>query len=147
MSLKRWLENSWIIRIEPSRSSLRNLMRIARREVEDGSLEGISPDGRFEHAYAAVRALGEAALHAAGYTAHKGARKHEIVIESLKHTLGSACSQDVEYLDRCRRLRNRSVYDRAGVVSRETGDELLESAKKLCADVQGWLQRHHSGLI
>ena len=147
MSLQQWLDNSWISSVKPSAQVISDLSAIANREIADASLEGISPDGRFNHAYNAVRSLCEAALCATGYAVPRGGRKHERVLESLKFTLGGQWADDVDFLDRCRRWRHQTIYERPGVVQKQDADDLLEVAIKLNTQVREWLQNHHADLI
>jgi len=143
MSLEQWLDNAWVMRIEPSARSISDSLAIARREVADASLQGMSADGRFDHAYDAIRGLCEAALHAAGFAVPKGARKHERLIESLKFTLQGRWLQDADFLDRCRRRRHQTMYERIGVVQQRDADELLATASNLHRDVRKWLRARH----
>ncbi len=146
MSLQQWLHNSWIALTQPSAARTADLLAIANRELADASLAGISPDGRFDHAYAAVRALCELALQACGYGVPKGTRQHERIIESLKLTLDGEWSQEADYFDRCRRWRHQSLYDRSGVAQQRDADELLSKAKDLLNAIEAWLRQTHPEL-
>ncbi len=77
MSLPQWLANSWIRKTARSAEHVGDLLAIADRQIADAGLAGISADGRFTHAYDAVRTLCEIALHAAGFGVPKGERQHE----------------------------------------------------------------------
>lgn len=145
--MQQWLDNSWIRRIEPTSRDVADLLAVAQREIADGSLRGMSADGTFDHAYAAVRALCQAALHASGFAVSKGSRSHERLIESLKFTLDEEWSAEIDHLDRCRRMRHQALYDRAGVVRQTDAAELLEVAQRLQGAVHQWLERHHSHLL
>ena len=147
MSLEQWQENGWIRRVEASASDLANLIGVARREVADASLADISADGRFDHAYGAVRALCQVALLASGYSTTKGTREHERTIESIKFTIDGQWTERADYLDRCRRIRHQSLYDRAGVVQIRDADKLLETAQSLLGAIDDWLRRDHPGLL
>lgn len=147
MTLEQWLSNSWLIGIEANAHETQNLLAIAEREIADASIEQISDDGRFTHAYSAVRALCEVALFASGYSIPKGQRQHERLIASLKFTLGESWSEDVDYFDRCRRLRHKSLYDGTGMASPADARELLQSARKLLTAVRSWLIEHHPRLL
>lgn len=147
MSLQQWLANSWIRSLEPSRQEISNLLRIAEREIADASLEKISADGRFDHAYNAVRTLGEAALHASGYTVPRDARKHERTIESLKLTLDAEWVEEADYFDQCRRRRHQSLYERSGLTQARDADDLRRRAERLLTAVREWLQREHPQLM
>ncbi len=147
MSLQQWLDNSWIRKTERSAEQIDELLAIASRQIADASLEGISADGRFNHAYDAVRVLCELALHAAGYSVPKGGRQHERSIESLKFTLGNQWATEADYFDRCRRRRHESMYDRSGVTQAGDADELLARARELHEAVNTWLRLHHPDLV
>lgn len=147
MNLQQWLENSWIRRTEPSREEVANLLDVAHRDIGDASLQGLSPDGRFAHAYNAVRSLCEVGLHACGYCVPKGGRQHERVIESLRYTLGDEWAERTDFFDRCRRWRHQSMYERIGVVQQRDADDLLGAAKTLEIAVRDWLEQNHPDLI
>jgi hypothetical protein len=147
MSLQQWLDNSWITRIKPSSEEVVSLLEIARREIGDGSVEGLSPDGRFTHAYNAARILCEVALNAEGYNVPKGSREHERTIESLRFTLGGDLGVQVDYFDRCRRQRHQSLYERSGVSREKDANDLLDAARKLDVAVREWLNRQHPDLV
>jgi hypothetical protein len=147
MSLEQWLENSWIRPTERSAEEVANLLSVAQREIADASLPGISADGGFEHSYAAVQALCQLALHAAGYEVPKGENKHQRTIEALRFTLGGEWAGEVDYFDHCRRMRHQLMYDRAGIAQQADVDELLDAAKRLYAVVKEWLKFDHSDLM
>ena len=147
MSLKQWLDNSWVQRTTPSAQEVADLLALAERDIADASLEGMSPDGQLGHAYDAIRSLCQCALHADGYSVPKGTRQHERIIGSLKFTLAGDWAQETDYLDRCRRRRNQTMYDRSGETQPKDADELLDTARRLQAAVQAWLQRNHGDLI
>jgi len=147
MSLQQWLDNSWINKTDRSGQEVSNLLDIAERQIADASLPGMSADGRFAHAYEAVRCLCELALHATGYTVLKGMRQHERVIESLKFTLQGEWTETADFFDRCRRFRHQVQYERSGVVQHQDADELLAVAEKLHDAVQEWLQQRHPDLL
>ncbi len=147
MTLEQWLDNSWIRRSAPSRSDLKGLLDIADRDITDASLDGISSDGRFNHAYNAVRALCQAALLASGFVVPKGGRQHERVIESLRFTLGSDWSKDSDYFDQCRRMRHKSSYEGTGIAQDTDADELLAAAKRLRESLDVWLATRHPDLV
>jgi len=147
MSLEQWVVNSWLRKVKPSTYHLANLLAIANRELSDGALDGMSIDGRFTHAYDAVRALAEAALHASGHEVPKGQQHHERIIESLRLTLPQDAAGDVDYFDRCRRMRHRTVYERMGMLQQRDAVELLEAARALREKVRDWLMSNYPELL
>ncbi len=147
MTLQQWRDNGWIAEVDRSRVEVANLLGIAQREIADGSLEGMSADGVFDHAYGAVRTLCQVALHACGYSVPKGTDQHLRTIESLKFTLGGEWVEAADHYDRCRRMRHQSLYDRSGVVRAKDAFDLLASAKALADTVRQWLSKNHPDLV
>jgi hypothetical protein len=145
MSLEQWERNAWVKRVTPSLREVFDLIEIAEREIGDGSLAGISPDGRFDRAYDAIRCLADAALHASGYEVRKGERKHERDIQSLMFTV-QCPSGTVDFFDQARRRRHQSIYERSGVAQQRDADDLLAEAKRLLQQVRDWLEREHPNL-
>lgn len=146
MSLQQWVENAWATETKPTARGVSDFLAIADREIADASLEGMSPDGRFDHAYEAVRNLCEVMVYAGGYVLNRE-RKHERTILSLKFTLAGKAAERIDYLDRCRRLRHTTHYERANVITVSEADKLLETAEWLRGRVQAWLQDKCPGLI
>ena len=87
MSLRQWHEYGWLRKVSPTAHMVHSLFATADREIADGSLSGISADGRFGHAYNAVRVLAELALHVSGNRLDKSGGGHERALESLEHTI------------------------------------------------------------
>ncbi len=147
MSLTLWRDNHWIIDVERSAEHVADLLALAEREIGDAALSGISADGRFNHAYEAIRALCEAALLASGFATAKGSRQHERAIESLKFTIDGEWTTAVDFLDRCRRIRNQTIDERAGVVQAADADRLLDHARRLATALADWLGREHADRV
>lgn len=147
MSLQQWHENGWIRQTKRSGVEVSNQLQLAQREIADGSGADISSDGRFLHAYSAVRTLCQVALHAAGYAVAKGESGHQRAIESLKFTLGGKWNDEADHFDQCRRMRHRLAYDCSGLVQQRDADELLAAAQKLQGDVVQWLHKNHADLV
>ena len=147
MSLNQWHENTWIQEVVPSKSGLQNMLNIADREISDAKLPQISVDGKFAHSYDALRSLCEAALYASGFIVPKGGRKHERSIQSLEFTLDGSFSEQIDYFDRCRRLRHKTVYERTGVIGQGEADILLKRTESLKQGLLEWLEKYHSKLL
>lgn len=86
MSLKSWLEWGWVTRHSTGAREIRDLLRIADRDIED-SQKGLSSDWQMNIAYNAVLALATAALAAEGYRVARESH-HYRAIESLEYTIG-----------------------------------------------------------
>ncbi len=147
MTLHEWRDNGWIREIESSKQEVIDFLSIAERELTDASVQALSVDSRFGHAYAAVRILCQVALQATGFAVPKGGREHERVLESLRFTLGGEWSKDADYFDQCRRMRHKSQYERSGVARESDATELLDAAKRLQVGLMTWLSKNHSALL
>jgi len=63
--------------IEPSALEIRRLTGVARRELGDAAIGGLSPDGSFEHAYVAALTSATILIRAHGERIH-GAEHHRL---------------------------------------------------------------------
>ncbi len=147
MSLEQWYRNGWLQRSEPTIAETQQLFRVVDRSLSDAQAQGLSADGRFQHAYDAALQLCMIPLHAAGFRVRKGEGHHKRGIESLRYTLGDARSGTADHIERCSRQRGQAMYERVGVVSEEDADELLTTAKQLRTDVVAWLKANHPTLV
>jgi hypothetical protein len=145
MSLKEWLANHWLIEQPADPKEVLFLLAIADRELADSRVEGLSADARFNHAYGAALQSAAAALAACGYRAGR-AGYHYRVIDSLRLTVG-VDARMVERLDRARKKRNLSDYERPDVVSRQEADEMQNMAQDVRRLVDKWLGATHPELL
>lgn len=120
-------------------------MAPADRDLAECRQDGLSPDWCLAIAYNAALQCATAALAAAGYRAGREGH-HYRVIASLRHTVGSPAHR-VETLNRFRRQRHTAAYERAGAVSEQDAEGMLQLALALRADVQAWLEREHPDLL
>lgn len=147
MSLGQWLQNGWLQPFDPTVAEIQKLIQVADRGLHDARAQGLSADGRFQHAYDAALQLCMVALKASGYAARKGQGHHKYGIDSLRYTLGDRWSATADHIERCSRLRGQSVYEQVGVVSEKDADNLLQTAGQLRADVIAWLKTSHPSLL
>jgi hypothetical protein len=61
--------------------------------------------------------------------------------------MGESYSAIGVYLDNCRRKRNASEYDAAGMISEKEVEDLLKTVKKFRTDVEAWLGKEYPGLV
>jgi hypothetical protein len=146
MSLEQLHQSGRITPQAATAPELLQLLSIVDREISDASIEAVSSDGRFGHAYNAALALCRIAPRASGYRAMKGGGSHSIEINSLIHTMGKPQQEVMVFLSRCSRSRALEVYDHAGVVGAEDVDDLIATAKQLRNDVLAWLKAEHPNL-
>ena len=120
---------------------------LADRELSDASAKGLSHEGKFEHAYAAARALATIVIRAAGYRVTSGAGGHYHTFVALGTADATTFAEYSTYLDRCRSKRNRMSYLQASVISDAEADELLRIVPEFANQVAAWLKLSHPDLI
>jgi HEPN domain-containing protein len=141
MSLKDWSRNGWLVEHKTSPAEIAELLEIAKRDLADCNVEGLSADWKLNIAYNAALQATTAALAACGYRASRDAH-HYRVIQSLALTVGADPSL-VRQFDAFRKKRNISGYDRAGMVSDQEATEMISLAERIREYVQMWLQSCH----
>ncbi|MBI5723008.1 MAG: HEPN domain-containing protein [Planctomycetes bacterium] len=146
MTLQDWLKSSWLLAHKSSPQEIKGLLSVANRDLADAQVKGISVDACFAHAYNAALQSSLAALAAAGYRVSRGESHHHRAFQSLAYTIG-ADGDLISKLDKCRKKRNVSDYERAGTVSDQEAGEMIKIAKALLAKVEAWLRKEHSTML
>ncbi|MBM3473684.1 MAG: hypothetical protein FJX75_10490 [Armatimonadetes bacterium] len=131
---------------ERRRADVKTLLDVAERELHDGGVEALSLEGRYEHAYSAVRALAEAVMAAEGFRPCGGPGQHEVVFAFLRHVPTARWEGEAEYFDACRQRRHLVVYRRAQAVTETELEDLLAEGKRFLQAVRAWLVAHHAPL-
>jgi len=147
MSLEQWRQNAWLQRSEPNIPEIQQLFAVVDREIADASVEAVSDEGRFEHAYDAALQLCVIPLRSLGYRVPKGESLHKRAIDSLRYTLGESHADTSNCLERYSRTRGRIVYEQIGVVNRQDVEDLLSIAQHLRAEVIEWLRATRPELL
>lgn len=144
MSLSDWANHGWLRPHQTTRDQIADLFQIVERDLHD-SLQDLSSDWQFGIAYNAALKLCSILLYAEGYRPEKNLA-HFRTLQALPLILGSAYSNDADYLDTCRAKRNVAEYDAAGQVSASEAKELRAFAQELRETVQLWLKENHPDL-
>ena len=144
MSLRDWHQNSWLVEHLTSRQEISDLLLIADRDLKDCLSTGLSPEWKLNIAYNAALQLSTAALSACGYRATRDSH-HYRVIQSLAHTI-KADKPLIAQLDKFRKKRNISEYEKIGMVSDQEADEMIALAGKLQQQVQKWIANNYPEL-
>ena len=121
------------------------MLRMADRDLSQCRTPNLSSDWQLNIAYNAALQAAKAALAAAGYRAAREAH-HYRVIHSLAHTI-KADPVLIAQLDKFRKKRNISDYERAGVVSEQEAEEMFVLAKNLRNEAEVWLRSNHPELL
>jgi len=145
MSLDDWLRNDWLKRHTTTQAEIDGLLAIVDRELQDSQVNGVSVDGRFNHAYRAVLTLATVLLYVSGYSPARGQSHHYRTIEAIPRILGDKAKDDAIYLQSCRAKRNAAEYDAANEASETECAELIEFANEFRATVRAWLRKSSVG--
>jgi uncharacterized protein (UPF0332 family) len=145
--LQRWLDAGALRRHRTSRHEITDLLAVAERDLRDARVTALSLDRRFATAYSAVLQLATIVLAASGLrvTAQRG--HHTVTWQALPELMGDDVGDTAVYFDSCRTLRNRSDYDRVGVVSEAEVEELLRETEAFRGQVIDWLSREHPRFV
>ena len=146
MGLKELLEKGDLESRKPSRREIADLLKVVDRDLRDAAVKGLSPDRKFSTAYEAALSLALVVLRAAGYRP-KGAAHHRTAIAALPHVLGESALSRADYLETCRRKRNKATYDRAGEITAAQAGELIADAGLFRMEVLEWLTKNHPSLV
>jgi hypothetical protein len=106
----------------------------------------LSLDRRFATGYACALQLATIVLAASGFRVAAQRGHHVVTWLVLPELMGVGMTETGVYFDSCRTLRNRSDYDRAGVVSAAEVDEVLREAEDFRGRVLEWLAQEHPRL-
>lgn len=145
--LQRWLDSGALRRHRASGQEVADLLDVVERDLGDAQATVISLDRRFATAYSAALTLATVVLAASGYRVAAQRGHHAVTLQALPAIMGDSVRDLAVYLDSCRSLRNRSDYDRVGVVSASDVTELLDETAVFRQQVRGWLSETHPELL
>jgi hypothetical protein len=145
VSLRDWQKNGWLIEHRTSRKEIADLLGMADRDLAQSQTPHLSPDWQLSIAYNAALQVAIAALAAAGYRASREAH-HYRVIQSLAYTI-KADERLITQLDKFRKKRNISDYERAGAVSIQEAKEMFVLARNLRKEAEKCLRSNYPDLL
>jgi hypothetical protein len=128
-------------------AQVRARLELAQRELSDCTVEALSLDGRYQHAYAAARALAEVVMIAEGFRATSGPGQHQVLFEFLRAVPTARWQEQAEYFDSCRQRRHAVAYRAARQITETELAELVEEARGFREAVIAWLREHHPELM
>lgn len=147
-SLEQWKQNDWLVRDESKLPEVTQLFAVADRELHDASVDGLSVDGKFMHAYDAALTLCQIALRACGDRVNRKQHgHHQKTIESLPLAIASSLQATADLIVVASRKRSQALYDRTGVVDARDADELVDTACALRSEVIKWMTATHAELL
>ena len=146
MNFKKWLAEERLRTHKTSKEEIQGLLEIAKRDLNDASVQDLSTDRRFLIAYEGALTMATIPLYCAGYETY-GRGHHWMTFRILPDVMGEIYSDLADYFDQCRTKRNVGTYNRGGQISESDVDELLAEVKSFYEDVIDWLKRNHTNLI
>jgi len=138
------LEKGWLKEHKPATHEIAELPAVADRSLKDCQVAGLSSDGKLDIAHNAALQSAAAALTAAGYRANREAY-HYYLLQSLSLTL-QLDERIIRRLDKLRRKRNISDYERPGLVTEQESQEMVELAIQVRRQVEAWIRNSHPEL-
>ena len=145
--LQSWLEAGALRRHRTTRAEVVDVLAVADRDIADAQVTQLSLDRRFATAYGAALQLATIVLSASGFRVVAQRGHHAVTWQAVPELMGAEVSDTAVYFDSCRALRNRSDYDRAGVVSTTDVEEVIREAQAFRTLVLDWLVSEHRGLV
>jgi hypothetical protein len=135
------------LRREPtSPQEIARFLATADTSLADSALAGLSPAGRFKHAYDAAHALALCALRAHGLRPASVPGHRAIVFQALAMTLGAERTL-WSTLERYHTRGNKSEYEGMSTVSDAEARELTTLARTLRDRLVQWLTANRPALL
>lgn len=129
-----------------SRRELESLRRVIARDLKGATLTQLSADRRFATSYNAVLQTATVAIACAGYRITARTGHHQVTIECIRLIFGSTADSFTDYLETCRRKRNKIDYMNSQIASDSGADEMLNQAKAFLEQVEQWIDTHYPAL-
>ena len=123
------------------------LLKVAERGLTGARVEANPLDIRHNLAYDAARSAAEAVMAAGGYRHGPGSDGHVMIFEFLAALDAGRFEREAQYYNDARRLRNKTQYETADLVSRVTARVILRRTTRFVADVRQSITAHHPELM
>ena len=147
MSWKKLLDQRRVAPEPATREELADLRELAARALDDATLDApLSPDGRFERAYAAARVLATMVVRASGYRVKAAGGAHYTTFLALEAADPGSFARFAAYFNLCREKRNELAYVAPDRVSSEEVVEILREVPAFRDLVERWLRSKHPEL-
>lgn len=146
MSLKKYLKNNNLKTHTSSSEEIKDLFNIIERDIKDAQIGELSDDRKFTTAYNAALQLATIVLHSAGYRS-SGKGHHWITFKVLPDIMGKKIQEKALFFETCRRKRNTTDYDRAGEISAQDTEDLIDNVSEFKNNVLTWLGKNHPALL
>jgi len=141
MTIQTLLDNGSIHPIKASPEEINRIMDIAHRDLtlaEEIITE--SQDWSFSIAYNAVLQACRAYMFYQGYRP-SSAETHKITLDFMQYSVNESMKPTIEYFDRVRKKRHRTVYDEIGLISEKEARQVIQKAKEFISWIEISLKR------
>lgn len=115
-NLENLLYDKKLVPYTPTKKQIEDLLELITRDINDAAIPTLSIDRQFMSLYSASLLLVTIILHLEGYRT-RGEAHHHTTFEAGQVLLPED-SDTIDYFDRCRRLRNKTEYERSGIISK-----------------------------
>jgi len=123
-----------------SKNQIQDCLNLARRDIKTArKILKDDPDWSYNISYNAMLQAARALMFSKGYRA-TGEWQHATTIRFAQITLGDEFESTIEFMDRMRRKRHRSVYDIAGLISTKEATEAIETAENFVNTISEMLR-------
>ncbi|MBL6992172.1 MAG: hypothetical protein ISR65_20475 [Bacteriovoracaceae bacterium] len=146
MTIDNFIKRGALVKEPTSKQEIIDLFKIVDRDYNVSAQEGITYDWQFGIAYNAALKLANILVRASGYRV-KGQGHHMNVISLIPDILGMHKKDDSEYLDTCRRKRNRVEYDCVGGATKADVTEIRGFVNEFKEEVIHWLKDNYSEFL
>ena len=139
MNYSKLIKNNQIKKGKFTRKQVKDCLNIAIRDIDTAKkVIKINNDWGYNIAYNAMLQAARALMFFKGYRAI-GEGQHKTAIQFAEITLGKEFSLILDFLDRMRRRRNKTIYDVAGLISKKEARESIKLAEIFVKDISNIL--------
>jgi uncharacterized protein (UPF0332 family) len=143
MNLKSYIDSQYLVKCPATQDEIRELFRIAERDVRVAEKLKDDHDWQFAIAYNAVLQLSTIPIRASGYRATTKVGHHWVTLTVLPEFLGKEFQGESDYFNECRVKRNTVEYKSVGGITLGEAVQLIHRVKLLKKAVMNWLKKHH----
>lgn len=140
MSINRLVEEGSIHPFNATSAEIARAMEIARRDLALAeNIIGESLDWSYFIAYNAVLQASRAFMFYQGYRP-ASFESYKAVFEFMRLTIEDSMKNTMDYFDRVRNKRHRTVYDETGLITEVEAKQLLKKAGEFIVYIEGKLK-------
>jgi hypothetical protein len=132
---------------EECKHHVAELLDLAELDLFDASIVQRPLDRRQNSAYEAARAGADVVMVAEGYRRVGGEGQHAVLFAFLRLVTDEAFGAEARYFDVARKIRNKTRYEKTGIVSEATTIGTIALAQQFLAEVRLWLAERHPDLV